>query len=35
LLALGWSTRGSVVFLYLVTLGLSLLALATARLDQP
>ncbi|MGE0041356.1 MAG: MraY family glycosyltransferase [Vicinamibacterales bacterium] len=35
LLALGWSTRGTVVFLYAVTLGLSLLALVTARFEQP
>lgn len=33
LLSLGWSARGTVLLLYLVTLVLSLVALATARFD--
>lgn len=35
LLALGWSTRQAVLFLYTVTAVLSLIALATARVDAP
>jgi UDP-GlcNAc:undecaprenyl-phosphate GlcNAc-1-phosphate transferase len=34
LVALGWSTRQVVLMLYAVTLALSMLALATARLDE-
>ncbi|MEO8677763.1 MAG: MraY family glycosyltransferase [Vicinamibacterales bacterium] len=35
LLALGWSTRRTVLILYAITAALSLLALATARVDVP